>query len=51
MKDYIKTKIHVLKQLHVYAKLTKAEKLELKSRTTEISADNYARTLIIKYLR
>ena len=51
MTNYIKEKLTSLKELGVLSKMTAEEKRELKSRTTEISADNYARTLILKYLR
>lgn len=50
MTNYINSKISILKELHVFSKCSKTERQVLRACTTEISADNYARMLINKYL-
>lgn len=50
MTNYIKDKFTVLKELHILSKCNKTERQALRACTTEISADNYARMLINKYL-
>ena len=50
MKEYIEEKIKVLKELHVYSKCNKEEKQRLKECTTEIQADNIARSIIMSHL-
>ena len=46
IKDYIENKIMILRELGIY--LTKEQKEHMLSLKSEISVDNYARSLIIK---
>lgn len=50
MTNYINAKITILRQLHIFSKCSKTERQALRACATEISADNYARMLINKYL-
>ena len=47
MKQYIKTKIKILKQLCI--KLTDAQLNHIRSLNSEIAVDNYARMLIMNW--
>lgn len=50
MQEYINEQIRVLKDLCVWRKMTKEEKKDIKSRTTEIGVNNAKMTYIHKYL-
>ena len=50
MKEYIREQVRVLKDLLIWGKMSPDEKMDFKSRTTEISVDNAMKDLRHKYL-
>ena len=50
MEQYIKEKIKILKELHIWGKISKEEKAQLNACTTEIQADNMMGMFRRKYV-
>ena len=50
MEQYIKEKVKILKQLHIWGKISKEEKARLNACTNEIQVDNMMGMFRRKYL-